>query len=153
MWVLAGYREEMPDDTGDSSLIWIQVISLKSEVKVPQSCPTLQPIRLYGPWNSLGQNTGVGSLSLLDGIFQTQGSNPGLTHCRQILYQLSKGSPRILNWVACPFSSGSGFPTLESNQGLLHCRRILHQLRYQGSQISLKASYLLYDYPKESSQD
>ena len=41
MWVLAGYREEMPDDTGDSSLIWIQVVSLESEVKVPQSCPTL----------------------------------------------------------------------------------------------------------------
>ena len=49
---------------------------------------------LYSPWNSLGQNTGVGSLSLLQGIFPTQGSNPGLLHCRQILYQLShKGSP------------------------------------------------------------
>ena len=51
------------------------------------------------PWNSLGQNIGVGSLSLLQGIFPTQGSNPGLLHCRQILYQLShKGSPII--WVA-----------------------------------------------------
>ena len=55
----------------------------------------LQPHGLYSPWNSLGQNTGVGSLSLLQGIFPTQGSNPGLLHCRQILlYQLShKGSP------------------------------------------------------------
>ena len=54
---------------------------------------------LYSPWNSLGQNTGVGSLSFLQGIFPTQGSNPGLPHCRRILYQLShKGSPRIL-WV------------------------------------------------------
>ena len=45
-------------------------------------------------WNSPGQNTGVGSLSLLQGIFSTQGSNPGSPHCRQILYQLShKGSP------------------------------------------------------------
>ena len=44
--------------------------------------------------NSLGQNTGVGSLFLLQGIFPTQGSNPGLPHCRRILYQLShKGSP------------------------------------------------------------
>ena len=43
-----------------------------------------------------GQNTGVGSISLLQGIFPTQGSNPGLPHCRQILYQLShKGSTRI----------------------------------------------------------
>jgi len=42
----------------------------------------------------LGQNTGVGSLSLLQGVFPTQGSNRGLLHCRQILYQLSyQGSP------------------------------------------------------------
>ena len=46
---------------------------------------SLQPHGLYSPWNSPGQNTGVGSLSLLQGIFQTQGSNPGLLHCRQIL--------------------------------------------------------------------
>ena len=38
------------------------------------------------PWNSAGKNTGVGSLSLLQGIFPTQGSNPGVLHCRQILY-------------------------------------------------------------------
>ena len=56
---------------------------------------SLQPHGLYCPWNSLGQNTGVGSLSLLQGIFLTQESNPGLPHCRQILYQLShQGSPR-----------------------------------------------------------
>ena len=61
---------------------------------------------LYSPWNSPGQNTGMGSLSLLQGIFPIQGSNPGLLHCRQILYQLShKGSPRILEWIAYPFSS------------------------------------------------
>ena len=41
------------------------------------------------PWNSPGQNTGVGSLSLLQGVFLTQGLNPGLLHCRQILYQLT----------------------------------------------------------------
>ena len=52
---------------------------------------------LYSPWNSLGQNTGMGSLSLLQGIFPSQGSNPGLRHCRRILYQLSrKGSPYVL---------------------------------------------------------
>ena len=44
---------------------------------------------LYSSWNSLGQNTRVGSLSLLQGIFPTQGSNPGLSHCRWILYHLS----------------------------------------------------------------
>ena len=58
---------------------------------------SLQPHGLHSPWTSSGQNTGVGSLSLLQGIFPTQGSNPGLPHCRQILYQLShKGSPLLL---------------------------------------------------------
>ena len=52
------------------------------------------PCGLYSPWNSPGQNTGEGSLSLLQGIFPTQGSNPGLLHCRWILYQLSyEGKP------------------------------------------------------------
>ena len=64
----------------------------RSEVKIAQSWPTLQP--MYSPWNSLVQNTGVGSLSLLQDIFPTWGSNPGLPHCRRILYHLSyKGSP------------------------------------------------------------
>ena len=49
---------------------------------------SLQSNGLCSPWNSPGQNTGVGSLSLLQGISPTQGSNPGLPHCRQILYQL-----------------------------------------------------------------
>ena len=66
---------------------------------------------LYCPWNSPVQNTGGGSRSLLQGIFLTQGSNPDLTRCRWILYQLShKGSPRILEWLAYPFSSGSSQP-------------------------------------------
>ena len=72
---------------------------------------SLRPHGLYSPWNSPGQNTGVGSLSLLQGIFPTQGSNPSLPHCRWILYQLShKGSPRTLEWVAYPFSSRSSQP-------------------------------------------
>ena len=47
---------------------------------------SLRPHGLYSSWNSPGQNTGVGSLSLFQGIFPTQGSNPGLSHCGQILY-------------------------------------------------------------------
>ena len=71
---------------------------------------SLQPHGLYSPWNSPGQNSGVGSLSLLQGIFPTQGSNPGFPHCRQILYPLShKGSPRLLEWIIYPFSSGSSW--------------------------------------------
>ena len=50
---------------------------------------SLPPHGLYSPWNSPGQNTGVGSLSLLQGVFPTQESNWGLLHCRRNLYQLS----------------------------------------------------------------
>ena len=77
----------------------------ESEVKVTQLCSTLCELNcivhgLYSPWGSLGQNTGMGSPSLLWGIFPTQGSNPGLPHYRWILYQLrNKGSPRLLEWV------------------------------------------------------
>ena len=57
---------------------------------------SLQPHVLYSPQNSPGQNTGADSHSLLQGIVPTQGSNPGLPHCRQILYQLShRGSPQL----------------------------------------------------------
>ena len=83
------------------------------KVKVAQLCLTLcDPMsQLYSPWNSPGHNTGVSSLSLLQGIFPTQGLNSGLPHCRWILYQLShKGSPRILEWVAYPFSRESSQP-------------------------------------------
>ena len=55
---------------------------------------------IYNPWTSLGQNTGVGSDSILQGIFPTQESKQSLQHCRWIFYQLScKGSPRI-TWSA-----------------------------------------------------
>ena len=72
---------------------------------------SLQPLGLYSSWNSPGQNTGVGSLSLRQGIFLTQGSNSVLPRCRRILYQLShKGSPRILKWVAISSSRKSSWP-------------------------------------------
>ena len=72
---------------------------------------SLQSRGLYSPRNSSGQNTGVGSLSLLQRIFPTQESNPGFPYCRRILYQLShKGRPRVLEWVAYPFSRGSSQP-------------------------------------------
>ena len=72
---------------------------------------SLRPRGLDCPWNSPGKNTGVGSLSLLQGIFPTQGSKQGLPHCRWILYQLSHlRSPRMLKWVAYPFFSGSSRP-------------------------------------------
>ena len=69
------------------------------------------------------QKSRVGSLSLLQGIFSAQGSNPGLLHCRQILYQLShKGSPRILEWIDSPFSSRFSLKA-QSVKNHLQCRR------------------------------
>ena len=68
---------------------------------------------LPGPFvhgDSPGKNTGVGCHALFQEIFPTQGSNPGLPHYRWILFQLSRqASPRILAWVAIPFSSGSSW--------------------------------------------
>ena len=79
-------------------------------------------VALCDPWacsppvheDSLGKNTRVGCHALLQGIFPTQGSNPGhpgLPDCRWILYLLShQGSPRRLEWVACPFCRGYSWP-------------------------------------------
>ena len=84
-------------------------------VKVVQSCLALcDPHGLYSPWNSPGQNTGAGSLSLLQGIFPTQGSNPDHPHCRQIPYQLSyEGSPNM-----CVHIADSCFCAAETNATL-----------------------------------
>ena len=85
--------------------------SKQVKVKITVVSYSLWSHGLYSPWNSPAQNTGVGSLSLLQGIFPPQELNPDLLHCRWILYQLShKGSPRILDWVDYPFSRGSSWP-------------------------------------------
>ena len=127
-------------------------IPMCMHAKSLQLCLTLwdpmDPARLLCPWNSPGKSTGVSSLSLLQGILPTQGSNPGLPHCRWILCQLShKGSPKILShsvmsdslqpqglyspWNSPGQNTGVGslsllqgiFPTQGSNPGLPHCRR------------------------------
>ena len=115
---------------------------------------------LHSPWNSPGQNTGVGSCSCLQGIFPTQGSNPGLPHCRWILYQLSYQGSLISEshsvvsnslqpcglyspWNSPGQNTGVGscslpqgiFPTQESNPGLPPCRQILYQLSHKRSPV------------------
>ena len=84
---------------------------------VTQSCLTLwDPVDCSLSGSSVhrdspGKNTGVGCHALLQRIFPTQWLNPGLLHCRQILYQLSQqGSPKILEWVAYSFSRGFSPP-------------------------------------------
>ena len=113
----------------NSSDIHLHVINTRySEMKVTQSCLTLQP-QLYSPCNSLGQNIGVDSLFLLQGI---KPSSPALQV--DSLPAEPQGKPK---------DTGVGslsllqliFLTQESNQGLLHCRWILYQLSYQGSPV------------------
>ena len=84
------------------------------QVLVAHLCPTLCDPMDYSPpgssvhGDSSGKNTGVGCHALFQGIFLTQGLNPGLPYCRQILYHLShQGSSRILEWVADPFCRGT----------------------------------------------
>ena len=83
---------------------------------VAQSCLTLcnpmdcSPPGSFVHGDSPGKNTGMGCLAFLQGIFPTHGLNPGLPHCRWILYWLShQGNPRILEWVAYPFSRVSSW--------------------------------------------
>ena len=89
-------------------LFYVFSCSVVSDCLQPHDC---SPPGSTVHGDSPGNNTGVGCHALLQGIFQTQGSNPSLLHCRQILYQLShQGSPRLLEGVAYPFSRGSSRP-------------------------------------------
>ena len=105
-------------------------------LKESESCSvvsdSLQPNGLYSPWNSLGQNTGVGSLSLLQGIFSTQGSNPGLP-ALQVDSLPAEPLEKPKNTGVRSLSLLQGiFLTQELNRGLLHCRQILYQLSHEG---------------------
>ena len=70
---------------------------------------SLRPHGLYSPWNSLGQNTAAGSFSLLQGIFPTQGLNPGLPHHRRILYHLSHREAQLLKNLPAMQETPVGF--------------------------------------------
>ena len=110
--------------------------------------PGLQPTRILCPWDFPGKTTGVSCHFLLQGIFPTQGLNPGLQHCRQIIYQLSHQRGKVKVTQSCPSfcnpmeyspwnspgqNTGVGslsllqeiFPTKGLNLGLTHCRQIL----------------------------
>ena len=99
------------------------------KVNVAQSCLTLRPHGLYSPWNSPGQNTGVGS-------FTSPGDlpNPGIKPRSPTLQADSlpaepQGKPKNPGVGSLSLLQGI-FPTQESNQGFLHCRGILYQLSY-----------------------
>ena len=107
---------------------------------------SLRAHELYSPWNSLGQNTGVSSRSLLQGNLP----NPGIEPRSPALQEDSlepQGKPKNTGVGSLYLLQGI-FPTQESNWGLLHCRQILYQLSYQGSpSMRLQISTLLYSFP------
>ena len=89
---------------------FILILYIKVKVNIAESYPTLWDPMDYSPWNSQGQNTAVGSHSFLQDIFPNQGPNPGLPHCRWILYQLShKANPFHMYVCIYLFSMGMVF--------------------------------------------
>ena len=88
------YRSLFNQTTEYHAAVCKEKIQRESGSEVAQLCPTLWDPRLLRPWDFPGKSTGVGCHFLLQGIFLTQGSNPGLLHCRQMIYPLShQGSP------------------------------------------------------------
>ena len=112
----------------------------------------LQPSRLLCSWNSPGQNTGVGSRSLLQGIFPTQGLNPGLLHCRQIHYHLShQERPRIVGGgVAYPFSRGSSQPRDWTQVSCIAGRFFTSWATREATQVSIRMQIYFYVRPRMS---
>ena len=115
IWSLAPLPFLNPAYTSGSSQCTVE--SESSQCTVESESKSFSRVWLFAtPWTIesmevSSQNTGMGNLSLLQGTFPTQGSNPGLLNCRQILYQLGhKGNPRILEWVVYPFCSTSSWP-------------------------------------------
>ena len=95
---------------------------------------SLQPHGLYRPWNSPGQNAEMVSLSFPSPVDLP---NPGIESrspaLQWMLYQLShQESPRILEWVAYPFSSGSSRPSYQTRVSCI-AGGFFYQLSYQGS--------------------
>ena len=115
-------------------------------IKLSENCSVVSdsatPWAIHSSWNSPGQNTGAGSLSLLQGIFPTQGLNLDLMHCRWILYRAEPpGKPKNTGVGSLSLLQGI-FPTQESNRGLPHCRQILYQLSYRGNPTLLTQLFL-----------
>ena len=125
-WVTNNLLWHQPESKGNiwlkylTWLNWVILISTFEKIK----WKSLSPVRLFvTPWTiqsvEFSRPEYWSSLSLLQGMFPPQRSNPGLLHCRRILYQLShKGSQRILDWIAYPFSS---IPSQPRNRTRVSC--------------------------------
>ena len=111
---------------------------------------SLQPHGLYSPWNSPGQNTGVSSLSLLQGIFPTQESNPGLPHCRWTLYQQShEGSPQSFLSSVQSLSRVRLFatPWIPAHQASLSITNSRSSLKLMSVESVMPSSHLILCHP------
>ena len=98
-WLYPDYR--LPIACSKTSFVW--EVKWKSLSRVWLFVTPMD--YTHSLWNSPGQNTGVGGLSLFQGIFSTQRSNPGLLHCRQILYQLSHEASPLHKSQLCIFKT------------------------------------------------
>ena len=111
--------------------VWSPANRTDWEVKVAQLCLTLCNPMKCSPWNYPGQNTGVGSRSLLQGYLPNPGIEPRPPTLQvNFLPVEPEGKPKNTG-VGSLSLPQQIFPTQESNWGLLHCRRILYQLSYQ----------------------
>ena len=101
---------------------------------------SLRPYGLYSPWNSPGQNTGVDSLSPLQGIIPTQGSNPDLPHCRCIVYQLGHqfSSVQLLSHVRL-FAT----PWIAAHQASLSITNSRSLLKLMSIELVMPSSHLI----------
>ena len=137
-----GLRREMSSTSGTTPNLSLSAISClsspppESEKWEERSYPTLwRPHGLYSPWNSPGQNTGVSSLSLLQGDLPDPGIKPRSPTLQAESFPAEPpGKPKNTGVGSLSLLQGI-FPTQKSNQGLLCCRGILYQLSYQGSPI------------------
>ena len=111
---------------------WLLHFEVKWSESCSVLCDSLQPHGLYSPWNSVGQNNGVGSLFLLLGIFQPRDHTKFPTLQADSIPVEPQGKHKNTGVGSLSLLQHI-LPTQESNQGLLHCRPIVYQLGYQGS--------------------
>ena len=149
MWHLWGHSWLLALLGNRTRELWQKFCRLKCESESHSVVSSsMGPHGLYSPWNSPGQNTGVGSLSLLQRIFPIQGSNPCVldslpTEPHGKPKNTAVGSLSLLQQI---------FPAQELNWGLLHCRQILYQLSHKGSPYYLGGPNVIMS-PEESESE
>ena len=149
---MAEFREGEVRTTQIRCPLYLACQNLGSEGKWKSLSPVpLWPHGLYSPWNSLGHNTGVGSLSLLQGSSQPRNRSQVSTLQVDSLPVEPQGKPKNTGVDSLPILQGV-FLTQELNWDLPHCRRILYQLSYQCLKDSLLTLHrLIQSQPPESS--